>query len=114
MSMAFQVQSSEQVESAEGPARTRGTKRAIVFVAILIAAIVGAYLSPVRTWLADEGRVRHVVESLGLWVYPVGILGTGLLVGCGVPRLLLCGVAGMTLGFWRGWLVGEVGTVIGY
>lgn len=86
----------------------------VLFVAIFVAAVVGAYVSPVRAWLGDAARVRHVVESLGAWVYPVGILGTALLVGCGVPRLLLCGVAGMTLGFWRGFLVGEIGTVLGY
>jgi uncharacterized membrane protein YdjX (TVP38/TMEM64 family) len=54
------------------------------------------------------------VHSAGPWFYPLSILCIALLVGCGVPRLLLCTVAGMALGFWRGMLVGECGTVMGY
>jgi uncharacterized membrane protein YdjX (TVP38/TMEM64 family) len=112
MSMAFGLQPGEIVEQA--PARKRGTKRMLLFVAVFIAAVVGAYLSPVRAWLADSGHVQRVVQSLGIWVYPVGILSIAVLVACGVPRLLLCTVAGMTLGFWRGLLLGELGTVLGY
>src|SRR2546423_936981 len=63
---------------------------------------------------SEAGGVRRAVQSLGLWIYPVGIGTIALLVGCGVPRLLLCTVAGMTLGFWRGLLLGELGTVVGY
>src|SRR5258708_40045874 len=104
MSMALDLQPGETIEDA--PSRRRGTKRVIFFVLVFIAAIVGVYLSPIRHWLADAGRVKQVVQSLGIWVYPIGVLGTAMLVGCGVPRLLLCAAAGLTLGFWRGWLVG--------
>src|SRR2546421_657934 len=92
----------------------RGTKRAVLLIAVLAAAITAVYLSPVRAWLSDAGGVRRAVQSLGLWIYPVGIGTIALLVGCGVPRLLLCTVAGMTLGFWRGMLLGEFGTLLGY
>src|SRR3989440_7637291 len=92
----------------------RGTKRAVLLIAVLAAAITAVYLSPVRAWLSDAGGVRRAVQSLGLWIYPVGIGTIALLVGCGVPRLLLCTVAGMTLGFWRGLLLGELGTVFAY
>jgi uncharacterized membrane protein YdjX (TVP38/TMEM64 family) len=101
----------------DGPAAAtpkRGTRRAVLLIGVLAGAITAVYLSPVRTWLADTGHVRRAVQSLGLWIYPVGILSIALLVGCGVPRLLLCTVAGMTLGFWRGLLLGELGTVLGY
>src|SRR5437763_1386621 len=82
-------------------------KRLILLLVVLAAAIAAGTLAPVRTWLADAGRIRALVQSLGLWIYPLGTVAIALLVACGVPRLLLCTVAGMALGFWRGILLGE-------
>ena len=36
------------------------------------------------------------------------------MVSCGIPRLLLAGVAGALFGFWRGLLIAECATVLGY
>ncbi len=111
--MASQIQPVAIVDD-EAPARKRGTKRTVFFFLAFAAVLLGVYLSPIRTWLANTGRVHEVVQALGVWVYVVGVVGIALLVACGVPRLLLCMAAGATLGFWRGWVVGEVGTVLGY
>jgi uncharacterized membrane protein YdjX (TVP38/TMEM64 family) len=97
---------------AEGLKKRSGL-RAIVLVVVLIAALTGAYFSPIRSWLGNAARVREVVASLGLWVYPLGIVGGGMMVSCGVPRLL-CLVAGTVLGFWGGMLIGVLGTILGY
>jgi uncharacterized membrane protein YdjX (TVP38/TMEM64 family) len=98
----------------EAAPKHRSAKRVVVLLAVLAVAFTVAYYSPVRSWLKDAGQVQHAVKSLGLWIYPVGIIATALLVACGVPRLLLCGVGGMTLGFWSGLLLAECGTVLGY
>jgi uncharacterized membrane protein YdjX (TVP38/TMEM64 family) len=92
----------------------RGHKKVIVLLVVLAAAFAVAYFSPVRGWLKNAEHVQHAVNSLGLWIYPVGILATALLVACGVPRLLLCGVGGAVLGFWGGLVIAECGTVLGY
>ena len=96
------------------PVRKKGGKRAALLVVGMVIAITAVYLSPVRAWLHDPAQVRRAVQSLGIWIYPSGILSIAFLVGCGVPRLLLCTVAGMMLGFWGGLLLGEVGTILGY
>src|SRR5438445_13582707 len=95
-------------DDGPGARPKRGTERAVLLSGVLAGAITAVYLSPVRGWLSDAGHVRRAVQSLGLWIYPVGILSIALLVACGVPRLLLCTVAGLTLGFWRGLLLGEL------
>ena len=101
------------LEKAPAP-RKKGTKRAILLFVVLVATLTAVYFSPIRSWLGNAGRLREIVRSLGIWVYPVGILSIAMLVGCGVPRLLLCTSAGTMLGFWGGLLVGELGTVLGY
>src|SRR5437764_1331633 len=98
--------------SDEPRPRRRGTKRLVLLFAVLAGALAVGTLTPVRHWLADAGRIRGLVQSLGFWIYPVGTLAIAALVACGVPRLLLCTVAGaafanLPLGFWRGLLVGE-------
>jgi uncharacterized membrane protein YdjX (TVP38/TMEM64 family) len=104
---------SSPVAPAE-PSKKRGSRRVIILAVVLIAAITGVYCSPIRSWLANADRVRQVVASLGLWIYPLGIVAGGLMVGCGIPRLVLCLVAGTVLGFWGGLLIGVLGTILGY
>lgn len=92
----------------------KGTKRVLVLLVVLAAAIAGSYLLPVRQWLHDATKVSDAVRSLGGWVYLVGTLAVAMLVACGVPRLLVCTVAAAAMGFWRGMFLAEFGTVVGY
>jgi uncharacterized membrane protein YdjX (TVP38/TMEM64 family) len=103
--------------AAAPPARRGGGKRAALLVLALAAVITIVYFSPLRSWLSwlrDPDHRDRVVQSLGIWTYPISILCIGVLVACGMPRLLLCTIAGVMLGFWGGLLVGEIGTVLGY
>lgn len=97
-----------------GNTHKRATTRVVVLLVVLAALIVASNLLPVRSWLRDAGRVGEAVRSLGAWVYPVGAASIAALVACGVPRLLLCTVAAAALGFWRGLVLAETGTVLGY
>ncbi len=91
-----------------------GHRRVVLLAAILVAAGVLAYFVPVKNWHQDAAQIRKIVASAGVWVYPAGIAATAILVACGVPRLVLCGIAGMTLGFWWGLAVVQVGSLLGF
>jgi uncharacterized membrane protein YdjX (TVP38/TMEM64 family) len=99
----------EDSESTGGSLR-----RVLILAAIMLGAIALAYFLPIRAHLQDPRLDRRVILSAGYWVYPASIAIVAILVGCGVPRLLLCGVAGMILGFWWGLAMVQVGTLIGY
>jgi uncharacterized membrane protein YdjX (TVP38/TMEM64 family) len=79
--------------------------------AALLLTIV--YLSPLRGYL---GRFREVSERIRAYgALAPAALATGVagLVAIGFPRLLLCVVAGMTLGFWSGLFWAQLGTLAG-
>ena len=92
---------------------SRGVLRPLLLAALLVGAIAAVYLSPLRAWLQDAPRIRQSLSSLGLWAYPACVLAVAILVGCGVPRLLLCGIGAMVFGFWRGLLLTQAGALLG-
>ncbi len=88
--------------------------RLLVGAAILLGAMAAVHFSPVRSWLNHPEQLRRTLASMGLWGYPACVIAIAVLVGCGVPRILLCGVGGMLLGFWYGFAVAQAGTLLGY
>jgi uncharacterized membrane protein YdjX (TVP38/TMEM64 family) len=91
-----------------------GHRRAFLLAAVLLATGLLAYFVPIRNWHQDAGQLRNAIASAGIWVYPAGIAAVAILVACGVPRLVMCGLAGMTLGFWWGLAVVQTGSLLGY
>ncbi len=95
-------------------AEARRPWRKIVVLGIIAGVLLGiVYLSPLREYL---GRVRELslsIRSFGLLAPVVLTLAIAVLVGLGFPRLPLCVLAGMALGFWWGLLWAQVGTLIG-
>lgn len=96
------------------PLRGRLLLRVVLMGAVLIGALVLVYCSPIRIWLQDVNHVRQAIASLGIWGYPACALAVAILVGCGLPRLVLCAIGGIVLGFWWGFLLVTVGTTVGY
>lgn len=93
---------------------SRARRRVAIMALLLAAAVVAVYLSPLRQWLHDVGRFRERLLLLGAWLYPTAILAIGLLVAVGTPRLVFATAGGLLLGFWKGLLVAQCGTLLGY
>jgi uncharacterized membrane protein YdjX (TVP38/TMEM64 family) len=115
MSAEAELMDGKQPEGFKaGEADARPPWRATVLWALTLGTLLGiVYLSPLRTHL---GRLREMSEYLkGLgWLAPVVLtLSVAVLVGVGFPRLALCVVAGMALGFWSGLLWAQLGTLLG-
>jgi uncharacterized membrane protein YdjX (TVP38/TMEM64 family) len=86
----------------------------IVWLAALMALLlIIVYVSPLREHVGKAQEWKAWVRGLGWWApVAVGAL-VAVLVGIGVPRLGLCVIAGMTLGFWWGLISAQVGTLLG-
>jgi len=103
-----------QMEFAEAADRVSGLRRVVLLCAVIIGAMVLAYLLPIRARLQDPALDRRVILSAGVWIYPASLATVAILVSCGVPRLLLCAVGGMILGFWWGIAIVQLGSLLGY
>lgn len=85
---------------------------------LLLAAVVGAllavvYLSPLRDYLGRAREISEHVRALGMLAPVVLTFSVAVLVAIGFPRLVLCVIAGMALGFWSGLLWTQLGTLLG-
>jgi uncharacterized membrane protein YdjX (TVP38/TMEM64 family) len=94
--------------------KSGGLGRVILLAVVLSVAAALSYFLPVRSWLRGSGQAHQIIQAMGIWIYPAGILAFAILVACGVPRLLLGALAGIILSFWGGLLVGQCGTMLGY
>jgi uncharacterized membrane protein YdjX (TVP38/TMEM64 family) len=101
-------------EQAEGePAVSFPWRKIILLAALVAGSLAVVYLSPLRDYLGHVREMSQSLKSLGL-LGPLVFCGSvAVLVALGVPRLLLCVVAGTVLGFWSGLLWAQLGTLLG-
>lgn len=92
--------------------RMTGIVNGGVFLAV-IALGVAVYFTPLKTWLAHGQFIKDQLDLFGIAAPAVFTAGCALLTAVGVPRLLLCSLAGMTFGFAFGLLWSQLGTVLG-
>jgi uncharacterized membrane protein YdjX (TVP38/TMEM64 family) len=83
----------------------------LAVVAVVLLTVIN--LSPLRHYLGHLQDLSDRIRGLG-WMAPLALmLGVAVLVAVGFPRLALCVVAGMALGFWSGLLWAQLGTLLG-
>jgi uncharacterized membrane protein YdjX (TVP38/TMEM64 family) len=88
--------------------------RSTVWWALAVGTLLAiVYFSPLRAHLGRLREMSDYIKGFG-WLAPVVLtLSVAVLVGVGLPRLVLCVIAGMALGFWRGLLWAQLGTLLG-
>jgi uncharacterized membrane protein YdjX (TVP38/TMEM64 family) len=97
-----------------GAESKRPLVRVLVLVVILAAALLTVQMSPVRALLEDTARLRQMIQAMGPLAYPACLIVSALLIGSGFPRLVLCGVMSMVLGFGWGLGLTQGGALLGY
>lgn len=100
--------------SQSEPAAKPPVVRMAILLVILGCALAAIHLSPLRGLLQDTARIRQTINTLGPFAYPVCLLASAVIIGCGFPRLILCAVASMVLGFWWGLFLTQGGALLGY
>jgi uncharacterized membrane protein YdjX (TVP38/TMEM64 family) len=96
------------------PSSKRPLARVLLLITVLAAALAAVHLSPIRAWLQDTARLRQLLDGVGPWAYPLCLFASAILIGSGFPRLVLCGIASMILGFGWGLFLTQGGALLGY
>lgn len=84
---------------------------------LLVLAILGAVIyatTPLKDWLGKAGPVGQWFRSMGGAGVVLFAFGSMVLILAGVPRLLLCPLAGALYGFWLGLAVSLAATMASY
>lgn len=109
-------EASEQFSAlGEEASRSLGKERRQIALLVLVVAgfMAIAHFTPLSGWLENAQEWKRTIRQLG-WV---GHLGFFLLTACtvmlGVPRLTLCGTAGLLFGFTEGALLSLFGSTLG-
>jgi uncharacterized membrane protein YdjX (TVP38/TMEM64 family) len=104
----------QSAEAAEGSVRAGAPWRKIAVLAAIVGVMLAlVYLSPLRAWLGRLREISDQIRGLGVLAPLVVMAGIAVLVALGFPRLVLCAIAGMALGFWSGLLWAQLGTLLG-
>ena len=104
---------SSPLEMTRGAESRPAWWKVLAFALVVCALLAIVYLSPLRAYLGRLREVSDHIRALG-WLGPLAaVLGVGVLVALGFPRLVLCVIAGMAFGFWRGLLWTQLGTLLG-
>ena len=105
-----------QLESASQPqsADHAPIGRVVLVAVVLIAAAVVVHLTPMRSYISQANELSDEAAAAGVWVYPLAIAATALLLACGVPRLALHAAGGALFGFAVGLLLTMIGAVLGH
>lgn len=80
---------------------------------VMLALVIALYFSPLRDWLGQTDKVRRMLAITGDAAPFLFTVGTAILVALGMPRLLLCLLAGSLFGWIVAIVLTQIGTVLG-
>jgi uncharacterized membrane protein YdjX (TVP38/TMEM64 family) len=89
--------------------------RKLLLLAVVLAALLAVYLSPLHELLLPQGLapLREKLALAGVFGPLLFGLGTALLVAVGAPRLWFAAAGGLLFGWLGGFLLAQAGTTLG-
>lgn len=89
-------------------------RRQVLWLACGVAAFMAvAHFTPLKGWITNVQQWKQYLDEFG-WPAHAGFMAAAAVaVMFGVPRLPLCGMAGMLFGFGEGLAISLLGTVMG-
>lgn len=100
-------------DTAAPDAVRREARRLWTFALIVLAAILILHFSPLRGWIEDLQAFKQQIAGYGWKAYAAFCIGSIAVIALGVPRLILCGTAGILFGFVAGSAVALVSGILG-
>lgn len=98
-------------------AHSKNTLSQKIALGLLLAGVIGCsfliYSMPLKDVLNQGQHVKSWLAETGYAAPAVFTLAVAVLTALGMPRLLLCSLAGMVFGFAWGFVWSHLGTVLG-
>ncbi len=94
-------------------ATSKETRRLWIVAGIALAVVLAIHFSPLKSWLDDVRALKLQISGFGWKAHAVFALGSIAAIAVGIPRLALCGLAGLLFGVVAGSLVALVSGVLG-
>lgn len=95
------------------PKQQRSWIKLVISTVVVGVLLCVVYFSPLKEYLVHAQGLSQQIRSFGPLAPLVLTLIVALLVAVGFPRLVLCVMAGMALGFWSGLFWAQLGTLLG-
>lgn len=99
-----------EIEAAESAGKSE--KKLLLMALVVIAAIVLLNFTPINSLFSDI-ELKARVQQLGIWGSSIYFLASIILIAIGIPRMLLCGIAGGLFGFTTGSIIGQFSALLG-
>ena len=99
-----------ELEVAESAGKSE--RKLFVMALVVIACIALVHFTPLEK-LASVHSWRQHIQALGVWASLIFFLTSTGLIAMGVPRMALCGLAGVLFGFTTGFIVGQMSALLG-
>lgn len=88
--------------------------RKFLLMALVVALCMAiVHFTPLKHYVTDVGVWKTALQKAGFWGPTLFLTGTTLLIAGGLPRLLICMLAGMLFGFMEGFLLGQFASLFG-
>ncbi len=87
--------------------------KAVVMVLVIMGGIYLIYLSPLKDYLHEVGKVQDTLQRTGNWAPVLFTVFAAVLISFGLPRLIICPVAGAVFGFIWGLFLSQLATLLG-
>ena len=89
------------------------TRRLWLLAGLALAVVLALHFSPLKAWLDDIRALKAQVGTYGWKAHGFFVVGSIIAIAIGIPRLALCGLAGVLFGFIEGMSVAMVSGVMG-
>lgn len=99
-----------EIEAAESVGKSE--KKLLVMALVVVACIAIVRFTPLHN-LTDDQVWKQAVQGLGIWASSLYFLVAVALIAVGIPRMPLCGLAGILFGFKTGFIIGQFSALFG-
>jgi len=99
-----------EIEAAESAGKSE--KKLLIMALVVVACIALIHFTPLKSLTSDVAWKARI-SQLGIWASSVYFIVSVALIAIGIPRLLLCGLAGVLFGFKTGFFIGQFSALFG-